>query len=230
MPVWLETLCYILELVAYWAMVIPIAIAYYNRRWLVGGLRALRFVPLFLLGMYCCLQVVIRLWAYGLPLNHVNTVGETLLYLKVYHDEFTSTVIKRRIRVAGVVFLCFACVDSFWLEGFHQINAYTNLVESVLIITLALLYFEIHIVRSQKIAALQKPMFIASIGIILYLAGTVVLYLITNYLIDNNDGKNTQLVYSFSSVLLCIMAVLFSRSFWLARQTTLSGELGVAGS
>ncbi|MCA8829112.1 hypothetical protein [Hymenobacter pini] len=217
MPVWFITLCKGIDFVVYWAMVIPIAIAQYNRRWLVGGLRTLRFIPLFLLVMYCCAQVAIILWRYTLPINHLNTVGEALLYLKVYHDEFTNSIIKRRVRLVAVIFLAFAVVDSFWLEGFQQINAYTNLIESFLIITLALIYFEIHILRRQRIAALRKPMFVASIGIILYLAGTIVLHLVTNHLIAANDEGDARIVYLISSFLLFLMVTLFSRAFWLAR-------------
>ncbi|WP_426490695.1 hypothetical protein [Hymenobacter sp. 102] len=229
MPVWFITLCKGIDFVVYWAMVIPVAIAQYNRKWLVGGLRTLRFVPLFLLAMYCGLQVAIHVWAYGLPLNHLNTIGETLLYLKVYHDEFTSTVIKRRIRIASVIFLFFALIDSFWLEGFHQINSYTNILESGLIITLILIYFEIHILKNRKIVALRKPMFIASIGIILYLAGTIVVHLITNYLIATNDEGSARLVYLISSILLLVMTILFSRAFWLAQQPKPSLKLFTTG-
>lgn len=218
MPVWFISLCKSIDFVVYWAMVIPIAIAQYNRKWLTDGLRTLRFVPLFLLAMYCSLQVAIRLWSYSLPINHFNTIGETLLYLKVYHDEFTSIIIKRRIRIVGVLFLCFALVDSFWLEGFHQINSYTNALESTLIIAIALIYFELHILKYPKITALQKPMFIASIGIIFYLAGTVFVHLITNYLIAANDEGNARLAYLISSILLLVLSILFSRAFWLARQ------------
>ncbi|WP_139924026.1 hypothetical protein [Hymenobacter sp. DG01] len=217
---WFITFCKSLDLLVYWAMIIPFAVAFRYRSSLTGGMRTLRWVPLFLFLMYCLLQISIKIWHYGLIINHINTVGETLLYIKVYHDEFNSKKTKRWIRILTVCFLIFAAVDSFWIEGFDSINSYTNLVESIIVISLGILFFE-HIISKSNHQQIQKiPMFIATVGILLYLSGTVLLYLVTNNFIASNDEYSTRLMYLLNSILLLLLAIIFLRAFFLARKKT----------
>ncbi|RSK48284.1 hypothetical protein [Hymenobacter rigui] len=163
------------------------------------------------------MQVAIALWQYNLPLVHLNTIGEALLYMKVYHDEFVDEKTKRSIRVIAVIFLVFAALDSFWLEGFGRINSYTNLAESIIIISLGLLYFERTLIGRRRTQLQRVPLFVATIGIILYLSGTVVLYLATNHFIQLNDEYNTRLMYLINSVLVLVLGLLFSRAFILVK-------------
>lgn len=222
MQSWVILLCRMMDWLAYGSMLIPILIAQSRRRNLTGGLQTLRFVPVFLLGMYGFMHIAIRLWHYSLPLNHINTVGETLLYLKIYYDEFKARRIRRYIRIIAVFFLVFATLDSFWLEGFHQINAYTSLLESIIIIGLGLLFFERILIRNRYTSLFRIPMFASTIGIMLYLSGTIVLFLISNDLISKNDEYSSRLLYLASSCLLLLMALLFSRAFLLVRPDKLA--------
>ncbi|WP_126546792.1 hypothetical protein [Hymenobacter amundsenii] len=206
-----------MDWLAYGSMVVPFLIAHRRRHNLTGGLQTLRFVPLFLLGMYGLMHIAIRLWQYSLPVNHLNTVGETLLYLKVYHDEFVTRRVKRYIRITAAFFLAFAALDSFWLEGFRQINAYTSLLESIVILGLGLLFFERVLIRKRQTSFFDIPMFAATIGIMLYLSGTIVLYLISNDLIAKNDEYSSRMLYLTSSCLLLLMSLLFCRAFLLVQ-------------
>lgn len=215
---WFITFCKSLDLLVYWAMIIPFAVAFRYRSSLTGGMRTLRWVPLFLFLMYCLLQISIKIWHHGLIINHINTVGETLLYIKVYYDEFNTKKIKRWIKALTVFFLVFAAIDSFWIEGFDSINSYTNLAESAIIISLGILFFERIIVKNIHQQAQKIPLFVATVGILLYLSGTVLLYLATNHFIALNDEYNTRLMYLFNSALLLLLAIVFSRAFFLARK------------
>ncbi|RSK36152.1 hypothetical protein [Hymenobacter metallilatus] len=163
------------------------------------------------------MQIAIAVWHYNLPLVHLNTLGEALLYMKVYHDEFVDEKTKRSIRILAVVFVLFAALDSFWLEGFTRINSYTNLAESVIIISLGLLYFERVLIGRRRTQIQQIPLFVATIGIILYLSGTVVLYLATNHFIQVNDEYSARLMYLINSALVLMLGLLFSRAFLLVK-------------
>ena len=63
-------------------------------------------------------------------------------------------------------------------------------------------------------------MFVATVGIIIYLTGTILLFLTTNYFIALNDEFNLRLIYLVSAVLLLLLAVLLSRAFLLVRPAT----------
>lgn len=220
MPAWFLTFCKVTDLLVYWALLVPFVVAYRRRAQLTGGMVTLRFVPLFLFGIYCLMQVAIALWHYNLPLVHLNTVGEALLYMKVYHDEFVDERTKRAIRILAVAFLTFAIVDSVWLEGFGQINSYTNLAESISVISLGLLYFERILIGRRRTQLQQVPLFVATIGIILYLSGTVVLYLATNHFIHLNDEYSARMMYLINSALVLMLAVLFTKAFLLVKPLT----------
>lgn len=180
---------------------------------------ALAYLPAYLFVMFGVIRLGTLIWRYNLPLIHLSTIGETLLYLKVYHDEFTGKSVKRRIRILTGCFLLFAVLDSVWIEGFHSINSYTNLAESAIIISLGILFFE-RVIADNVQQAQKIPLFVATVGILLYLSGTVLLYLATNHFIALNDEYNTRLMYLFNSALMFLLALIFSRAFFLARKKT----------
>ncbi|NVO85675.1 hypothetical protein [Hymenobacter terrestris] len=219
MPPWFLGFAKLLDFVAYTSLLLPFYLAHTRRTHLSGGLVALRFLPVFHFGIYCLMHIANSVWRNNIPLIHFATIAETLIYLKVYHEEFTETKIKKTIRYAAVAFLLFAFIDSIWLEKPPRINSYTNLFESILIIGLALLFFEKIMVRHKQLKLSRVPMFVATVGIVIYLAGTVLLFLTTNYFIVLNDEFNLRLMYLVSSVLLLLLAVLLSRAFLLVRPT-----------
>ena len=217
MSAWFILFCKLSDLFVYCALLVPFVLAQQRHKQLTGGLSTLRFVPLFLFTIYVLMQISTYLWRYNIPLVHLNTIGETLLYLKVFYDEFIDRKTRNAIKYLSILFILFSLIDSLYIEGFHQINSYTNLAESTIIIALSLLFFEKSIVTRRKTRFQKIPMFIATIGIILYLSGTVVVYLTTNYFISTNDEYNARLMYLISSALLLLLSVLFCRAFLLVR-------------
>ena len=217
MPIWFKPLCDIAEAVAYFCMLIPAVIARYSRSTLRGGMRPLAYLPVYLFGMFVLVRASAYFLHYNLLLIHLSTIGETLLYIKIYREEFIDRTTRQRIRITSVIFAFFAIIDSIWLEGFQQINSYTNLAESIIVISLSFLFFEKTITQKRKTDIHRIPMFVATVGIVIYLSGTVVLYLTTNYFITLNDEYNTRLMYLISSVLLLLLSLLLSRAFLLAK-------------
>ncbi|QJX47671.1 hypothetical protein HMJ29_12250 [Hymenobacter taeanensis] len=198
-------------------MLIPLGMAWSRRAYLTGGLRTLAVLPAFLFASYWLMQLGIYLWHYNLPIAHLSTFGESLLYLKVFRDNMKPSPKRRLVNGLALFFIVFAVFDSFYLEGFDQINSYTNLLESLLVTGLILQYFEEVVFSQHRTDLLRIPLFVASIGILLYLAGTVTVFLFTNHLIMHNDELHARLVYLLSSALVFIMALLLTRAFYLVR-------------
>jgi multisubunit Na+/H+ antiporter MnhG subunit len=168
-----------------------------------------------MLFMYMMMQLGIYLWHYNLAIAHLSTFVESLIYLKIFHDVLNRPKQQVIIRSLAVLFTAFALADSFILEGFSQINSYTNLLESTLITGLILAYFEEAVFLQQHTHLLQLPLFVASIGILLYLAGTVTVFLFTNHFISTNDELHARLIYLVSSALVFVLALLLTRAFYL---------------
>ncbi|TGE08058.1 hypothetical protein [Hymenobacter fodinae] len=205
-------------------MLIPLGMAWSRRDYLTGSLRTLAILPAFFFVSYWLMQLGIYLWRYNLPIAHLSTFTESLIYLKVFHDAFNRPKQQKIIRGLTVAFIVFALLDSFYLEGFQQINSYTNLAESILITGLILAYFEEVIFSQHHARLLHLPLFNASIGILLYLAGTITVFLFTNQFIATNDELHTRLVYLLSSVLVFILALLLTRTFYLVRPSVATSQ------
>lgn len=208
-------------------MLIPLGVAWRRRELLTGSLRTLALLPAFFFITYWLMQLGIYLWHYNLPIAHLSTFVESLIYLKVYHDALNRPKQQKIIRGLAVAFILFALLDSFYLEGFQQINSYTNLVESILIMGLILAYFEEAAFSQHQKHLLQLPLFVASIGILLYLAGTVTVFLFTNRFITTNDELHTRLIYLLSSVLVFLLALLLTRAFYLVRPAAASTQIQI---
>ncbi|WP_226266140.1 hypothetical protein [Hymenobacter pini] len=215
MPAWLRPFCDLVEAIGYGTMLIPISLAWQRRWGLRGGMKPLAFLPAYMLSMAILMKIAAVVWRNNLPVIHVSTVGETLLYLVIYHTEFKHKRAKKIIRILAITFLIFAAVDSFYLEGFSRINSFTNLLESIIVTGLALLYFERTLIRRRNTQLQRVPLFIATIGIIMYLSGTVVIYLATNHFIDTNDEYGARLIFLLNSALIFTLALLFARAFLL---------------
>ncbi|MFD2786044.1 hypothetical protein [Hymenobacter rubripertinctus] len=215
MPVWFKAFCDIVEAIAYTFMLVPATLAVYKRRSLRGGMRILAYLPAYLFGMFVLTRIGNYIFHYNLPFIHISTIGETLLYIKIYHDEFIDKKAKQHIRILAAIFLLFAFIDSLWLEGFDKINSYTNLVESVFIIGLSFLFFERIAIQKRQIPIQKIPLFVATVGIVIYLSGTIILYLTVNHFIVFNDEYNARKIYLFNSLLVLLLAITLFRSFLL---------------
>ncbi|SET72727.1 hypothetical protein [Hymenobacter actinosclerus] len=216
-PDWFRTLCDGVEVIAYTSMLVPATLAFYRKGDLHGGMRTMAYLPAYLFGMFLLARAGAYFFRYNLPILHLSTIGETLLYSKIYYDEFTDTHIKQRIKAVLLFFAAFSIIDSLWLEGLQRINSYTNLAESTIVISLGLVFLDKNVIQKERTHIHLIPMFVATAGIIIYLSGTVLLYLTTNYYITLNDEYNARLMYLLGSALLLLLAMLLSRAFWLVR-------------
>ncbi|WP_210115972.1 hypothetical protein [Hymenobacter wooponensis] len=203
-------------------MLIPLSIAWQRRTGLHGSLYALVFVPAWMFFMYWMMQLGIYLWHYNLAIAHLSTFIESLIYLKVFHDALPHRRQQKTIHILMAGFIIFALLDSFYLEGFQQINSYTNLAESILVTGLILSYFEEAAFSQKHSHLLRTPLFVASIGILLYLAGTVTVFLFTNHFITTNNELYARLIYLISSTLVFVLALLLTRAFYLVQPITSS--------
>lgn len=217
MSSWLISIGYYLDLFAAFSMLIPFGMAWRRRAYLTGGLRPLAVLPGFLFVSYWLMQLGIYIWHNNIAIAHLNTVVESLILIQVYHDNAKKLKQRQIIRWMMLAFVCFAFADSFFIEGFNQINSYTNLFESIIVTILILAYFEEAIFIHHEYNLLKAPLFITSIGVLLYLAGTVMLYLFSEHLIRTNDLHTYRAFYLFSSFLFFVLAMLLTRAFYLVK-------------
>jgi len=78
-------------------------------------------------------------------------------------------------------------------------------------------YFEKYMSASYTSKSQATPLFVASIGIMIYLSGTIALYLTTNHFIALNDEYSTRILFLVSAGLLFILSALFVKAFTLVK-------------
>ena len=201
------------ELLAYTSLLLPVLLAAGRWRWLPRSLRLLAAVPAYMALVFGLMRLIGYYGVHNIWLAHLSVIGETLLYLMLYTTVLVSLRRWRPVLLAG--FAAFAAFDSFWLEGLARLNTYTIALESFVVTLLALLYLEKQLRTGSAVPLLRRPLAVASIGIVLYLAGTVSVYMASNYYIGSNDGRGLSLLYLSNSLLLLLYAGLLSVAFTL---------------
>lgn len=116
----------------------------------------------------------------NLWLSHLYIPFEYGILALIYFFVFRSVNIRRFIMASIILFTVFSIVDVLLGEGIDQMNSYPRVLESGLMITLALLYFSKVFNDLDKVNLERDPMFILSSGIIIYFAGTTMLYSLFN--------------------------------------------------
>jgi hypothetical protein len=216
-PPWLVTFAAYLEYVAGLVVLVPLALALWRWPRLTPPLRVLAgsLVVTELALLFSSLVVLYRPdWIYSLWNGY--TIVQTLLYFRLYYLTLTSTRVRLLLCAAGPIFALFALFDGLYLEGPHQVSAYTHVVQSALLIGLALLYFEqllneLHVSRLE-----QDPLFLVSTAVVLYFSGTVLVFVFINKLSDPSDYASQQVMNTLDAMVNLIKYGLFALAFWYA--------------
>ncbi|GAA3944768.1 hypothetical protein [Hymenobacter algoricola] len=215
---WLIEFAEYLEYAAGLVLLVPLALALWRWPRLTPPLRLLAGSLLFteLTVLFSSLVTLYRPgWLYCLW--NIYTVVQTLLFLRLYYLTLSSRRLRLALgRVVAPGFVLFALLDLLCLEGPNQVSSYTHVLQSALLIGLALLYFEqllneLHVVRLE-----QDPLFLVSTAVVLYFSGTVLVFVFINKLSDPSDHASNQVMNALDAMVNLIKYVLFALAFWYA--------------
>lgn len=218
---WLPRVADYLEVLAYCSLSIPAGVALVHWSRLTRPIQLLALVPAFMLTLFTLMRLTVALGWQNIWLAHLAAIGETVGYICAFSLLLPRLWPWRRWLLGG--FLAFAALDSLVLEGLAQLNSYTIALESFLGILLVMLYFEQEIRHLAPANPHRRPILLAGTGIVLYLAGTVSIYLGSNAFLQTDDGAGMSLLYSINSVLLLTLAAFFTRAFWLDSRLPATG-------
>ncbi|UOQ74574.1 hypothetical protein [Hymenobacter cellulosilyticus] len=216
-PSWLLTLCEYLEHMASLVVLLPLGLAFWRWPRLPPALRIMTGYLVFTETIMLASSLIDLYWpAWSSSIWHLFTLVQTLLFLRIYYLTLTSLKIRRFIPGLALVFTAFALLDSLYLEGLHQMNAYTHVLQSALLIGLALLYFEQLLTELHVIRLEQDPLFLVSSAVVLYFSGTVLLYVFVNKFSSPADYASHQVIYTLNAMVNLIQYLLFALAFWYA--------------
>jgi hypothetical protein len=179
-PAWLHTTIDVLEWVSQLSILVPMVVVWRRKALLAPPVRVLSWYVYLSLASSLALNIGRFLYHANNPVQHLYTLLKTLLFGWLYYVALHRISQRRLVAWLTVGFAGFALLDATYLEGLNRFNSYGRAVQSLLLIGFGLLYFE-QVLRELRSARLERdPLFLVSAGLILYSAGTGMLFVLTN--------------------------------------------------
>ncbi|TGE16619.1 hypothetical protein [Hymenobacter elongatus] len=142
------------------------------------------------------------------------TLSETLFLSWAYYNSFHSAQSRQILRAALGLFLATYIFESLYLNGGFSTSQiiYTHVAQSILLVGVAVAYFEQTLRELRNIDLGQDSMFMVSVGSILYYAGTLMVFVLEGQLQGQPDL--IWIMYIIQFVLLIVFNLFLSIALW----------------
>jgi hypothetical protein len=174
--------------------------------------------------LWCCLmwavltvigEILFATKQHNLFVWNTVTILETLFLGYAFYLVIRSSKLRHFLRIGAGIFVVLAVTDFFYLSGLKAVTVYTVAAETVLLITTVLLYFE-QLLQELRATSLERnPMFLIGVGVIIYFAGTVMVFLLQNSV----SGVQEMLMMMVNSVLSLVLNSIIAWAFLLTGKT-----------
>lgn len=147
-----------------------------------------------------------------LPLLHLYTVLEFSLIWLFFYQFFNSFYSKKGMVVLLCTFVLLAILNAIFLQNIFSFNTNVRSMESILVIALSLLAFYKIINELDTRDPTQQPVFWIGAGFLVYFAGNLVVFSLSNYFSKNNHLLSVS--YGIHAILMVILHCFFSVGLW----------------
>jgi hypothetical protein len=208
---------------------------------LLGGLLFTKLTkPFRRLSFYLAIGIIIQLTAtgirlyfttvpnkYNLFLYHILILVELAFLTSIYKLAFQDFIHPRFFTFLIIIFSLFSITNTIWvMEPFDSItsffwnfryiarfNNYAQLLEDVLLISLAFLYLY-KLMRQLKIENLEKdPFFLLSVGVLIYFSSKFTLDILNNFLLEYSR-KIRSITWGVHSIINILLHLFYSLAIW----------------
>jgi hypothetical protein len=155
--------------------------------------------------------VVLRLgWKYNTPIFHLFTLLEYTVLSLLFYNVLSSERLKRVVLVSVPVFIVTAAAFSLFVQKYDtDNNSYVIIIESILIILWSMFFLR-EVLLLQQVTSLQGfPLFWASVGILFYFTGNLIIEGMMNYLY-RHSMEDALRAYHFGYVFKYLMFLMFT--------------------
>lgn len=151
---------------------------------------------------------------YNYFIGHVYVPGEIITVSLAYYFALNGRKLKKALLGLAALALIISLLDSvFWNPFLTSFNSYGQAASSVLTLLLVLLYFR-QLLNELRVVSLEHdPLFLASVGFLLYYAGTFFYFLVQNYIVTDETSWMSWPVHGLLNIL---NNTLFALCFWLS--------------
>lgn len=148
---------------------------------------------------------------------HVFTVIEFLSLYVFYQRFYNTTNSGRYLWVFLMVFLLIAFADLFFIAGYRHVNNIASSTESIFLIIFSLYTFYLIMSKMLYDDLLDTSVFWINSAVLFYFAGTLFLFLFSNYLIAKGNKVYGEL-YKIHTVFNALWYLLISIGFWKVKK------------
>lgn len=154
-------------------------------------------------------QEIHNLWVY-----HLYVPLYFWMIALLYRESPMKSTIKKWLLPYACIFTVFSVVNSIWIQPVSGFNSNAISIGMLSYILLALIYFQF-LLKQQFYTRLENdPLFWMSVGLLLFNAGALVLFIVSNYF-NSSDRKVVASIWSLNVILNIILIMFYSLSLWV---------------
>ena len=158
-------------------------------------------------------------WHYNIIFLHLLTTVETLGFGATYLVVLRHHTQRRVLLGLLVVFLGVAIYETIIQGGYRAYgppNVATFALQFIVLLTAVLLYFDQILHELLAILLERDPLFLVSVGITLYYAGTVLVNIAAEYMRDGADPGIIWIMFIVQFILLIFFNMVLAMALWYA--------------
>ena len=145
----------------------------------------------------------------------IDTVLEFTLLAWVYRQILQPSVVSRWLPVVIGLFIVWGLLSYLRPNSVYEFNTLQRFTESLLVLSLVLLYFY-KVIRELVIVQLERePMLWVSLGLLLYFAGNVFIFISSNYVMQRSSALSLQL-WAVHAVIYMVLNLSYALALWIA--------------
>lgn len=144
---------------------------------------------------------------------HIFTILECTMLIYIFALAIKPFFSNTFFSLLWFFFFLFALADLLWLSSIEQFNSYSTVLESLVVIFLAVSFFY-KTLSELKVKHLgREPVIWLSIGVLLYFSSSLFIFLFTNYI----DASNTTLfiIWGIHAIFSILLNVFYTIALWI---------------
>jgi hypothetical protein len=145
------------------------------------------------------------------PLLHAYTAVEFVFFALFYQMLLRDSKMGRVVRFLIPAFPILCVVNGLFFQSIYTFNSYTKSLEAVTIIFFAIAYFVRMLDKMSQGDAETTSLVYINAGLLLYFAGSLVLFIIPNIIGDRALGWT---IWKIHGTILVLMYLLFAVALW----------------
>ena len=183
-------------------------------RCLSPPLRRVAWLAWYTLGMESLALLLARLYQTNIVLATLDTLLEFGLLALVYQQALRPSALSRWLPAVAGTFALASLLVYCKPGGGAEFNPVQRLVESLLVLALVLVYF-FKVLRELVVVRLERePMFWVSTGLLLYFAGSVFVFVSSNYVLRHSRTLSLRL-WAVHAGLYIVLYGIYSWALWM---------------